>query len=284
MLVIKVGGADGIDLDAVCSDIAELIRQGRRLVLVHGASHETNRIAEALGSPPRFLTSPSGFTSRYTDRRTLEIFEMVYCGSTNKGIVERLQALGVNAVGLSGVDGKLWQGRRKSALRAVDDEGRVRVVRDSYTGTVDHVNTALLELLLDAGHVPVLTPPGISDKGEAINIDGDRAAARTAAALGAEQLLLLSNVPGFLAAFPDPTSLVEHLDREEIDAAIERAEGRMRMKLKGAAEALDDGVGSVLLGSAQGPRPVHRALDGAGTLLTKSESKCDRQARAEVPQ
>ncbi len=267
MLVIKVGGAEGIDLDALCADVADLVHEGQPLVLVHGASAATNRVAEALGHPPRYVTSPSGFTSRHTDRRTLEIFEMVYCGSTNKGIVERLQALGVNAVGLSGLDGRLWEGKRKGALRCVDADGRVRVIRDSYTGNVERVNTALLTTLLDAGYLPVLTPPAISVDGEAINVDGDRAAACTAAALGAERLLLLSNVPGFLARFPDEESLVEQIARGGIDAAIEQAEGRMRMKLKSAAEALDAGVSEVILGDARGPRPVRRALAGAGTRI-----------------
>jgi acetylglutamate/LysW-gamma-L-alpha-aminoadipate kinase len=77
------------------------------LVIVHGGSHRTNEVAAALGHPPRFVTSPSGYTSRFTDRATLEIFEMVYCGQVNKGLVERLQRRGVNAVGLSGIDGGL---------------------------------------------------------------------------------------------------------------------------------------------------------------------------------
>src|SRR5690606_6768662 len=80
VLVIKVGGAEGVDYDAVCADLAALAREGRPWVLVHGGSHETNVVAEKLGHPPRFLTSEGGFTSRKTDRTTLEIFEMVYCG------------------------------------------------------------------------------------------------------------------------------------------------------------------------------------------------------------
>lgn len=267
MIVIKIGGAEGIDLDAVCDDVAALVEQGRRLVLVHGGSAETNRVARALGHPPRFLTSPSGFTSRYTDRLTLEIFEMVYCGSTNKGIVERLQARGVNAVGLSGIDGRIWEGRRKNAIRAQDEDGKVRVVRDSLTGTVDRVNTQLLEGLMQLGALPVLTPPGISEEGEAINVDGDRAAARTAAALGASHLVILSNVPGLLADFPDESSLIASLPRAEIDQATERAEGRMRIKLVSAGEALDGGVGEVILGDARCAEPVQRALAGAGTRI-----------------
>src|ERR1051325_6011195 len=104
MIVVKIGGSEGVDLDSVCTDAAALVAEGTPLVLVHGGSHETNRVAEALGHPGRFVTSRSGYTSRVTDRRTLEIFQMVLCGQINKGIVERLQRSGVNAVGLSGLD------------------------------------------------------------------------------------------------------------------------------------------------------------------------------------
>ncbi|MCB9913556.1 MAG: [LysW]-aminoadipate kinase [Planctomycetes bacterium] len=258
-LVVKVGGSAGIDLDAVCDDLAELWHAGTRVVLVHGGSAETNRVAEALGTPPRFVTSPSGFTSRHTDRATLEVFEMVYCGSVNKGLVERLQRRGVNALGMSGLDGRLWEGQRKASLRVVED-GRVRVLRDSWTGTVERVDAGLLEALLARGRMPVLTPPGCSVDGEAINVDGDRAAAATAAALGADTLLLLSNVPGLLAEFPDEGSLVRHVAAPELDAAMELAQGRMRIKLLGAREALAGGVRRVVLGDARGAGCVRRAL------------------------
>ena len=273
MLVIKVGGSEGIDYAAVCDDVAQLVGQGRRLVLIHGGSHLTNRVAEQLGHPPRFITSPSGYTSRLTDRRTLEIFQMVYCGQVNKGLVEQLQARGVNAVGLSGQDGRIWQGRRKKAVRAVVD-GRTVVVRDNYTGTVETVNTDLLNQLLDGGYIPVLTPPAISGEGEAINVDGDRAAAATTAALRASELLILSNVPGVLRDFPDERSLIPQIHATEIEAISQNhAEGRMRIKLLGAQEALTGGVERVVLGDARGQRPILRALAGVGTVITKEEGR-----------
>jgi len=265
MIVVKVGGSEGIDLDLLCDDVAGLVRDGVPLVLVHGGSAETNRLSEALGHPPRFVTSPSGYTSRHTDRRTLEIFEMACCGSVNKGLVERLQARGVNAVGLSGLDGRIWEGPRKSVIRTVE-EGRVRVLRDGYTGVVERVNKRLLQTLLDAGCLPVLTPPAVSYQGEAINVDGDRAAAATAAALGAECLLLLSNVPGLLRDPQDETTLVAELDVTEIEGS-DYAKGRMRIKLLGAKEALAGGVGRVVLGDARSAEPVRRALDGEGTVV-----------------
>jgi acetylglutamate/LysW-gamma-L-alpha-aminoadipate kinase len=268
MIVIKVGGSEGVDLDAVCADVAELVDRGERLVLVHGGSHLTNEVAAALGHPPQFITSPSGYTSRLTDRRTLEIFEMVYCGQVNKGIVERLQARSVNAIGLSGIDGKLWQGPRKEAIRAVEN-GKTRVVRDNLTGKVETVNVSLLDTLLDAGYLPVLTPPAISDKGEAINVDGDRAAAMTAIAMRSNILLILSNVPGVLRDFPDETSLIRSIDESEIErVAEEHAQGRMRIKLLGAQEALVGGVEQVVIGDARGNNPILRALAGEGTTIS----------------
>ncbi len=266
MIVVKVGGSEGIDLDAVCEDVARMRQDGVRLVLVHGGSHRTNEVATALGHPPHFVTSPSGYTSRRTDRRMLEIFEMVYCGEVNKGVVERLQQRQVNAIGLSGLDGRLWEGPRKHVIRVVE-KGRQRILRNDYTGLVERVNTELLTTLLDAGYLPVLTPPAISYESEAINVDGDRAAGATAIALGAEVLLILSNVPGLLRDFPDETSLVPHLSRDEVESAAAYAEGRMRIKLLGAREALEGGVQRVILGDARVEGPVRRALAGKGTVI-----------------
>jgi acetylglutamate/LysW-gamma-L-alpha-aminoadipate kinase len=268
MIVIKVGGGEGIDLDLVCDDVARLVNGGQRLVLVHGGSHLTNQVATALDHPPQFITSPSGYTSRLTDRRTLEIFEMVYCGQINKGIVERLQARGVNALGLSGLDGGLWRGPRKRAVRAVFGDDRVRVVRNNFTGRVETVNVTLLRRLLQDGYLPVLTPPALSDGGEAINVDGDRAAAATAVALSANDLLILSNVPGLLRNVDDEASLIPHVTPAELDDVTRaHAQGRMRIKLLAAAEALDGGVGRVVLGDARRDRPATRALQGRGTVI-----------------
>jgi acetylglutamate/LysW-gamma-L-alpha-aminoadipate kinase len=266
MIVVKVGGGAGIDYDALCVDLAELWSGGRRLVLLHGGSHETNVLAERLGHPPRFVTSPSGYTSRYTDRETLEIFMMAYSGKVNKLIVERLQRLGVNAVGLSGLDGRLLEGKRKAAIRIVED-GKQKVLRDDWTGTVERVNAGLLAALLDAGCLPVLAPLASSYDGEAINVDGDRAAAAVGAALGAEALLLLSNVPGLLRHFPDESSLIARIARAEVEDFLPVAQGRMKKKVLGAAEALAGGVGRVILGDARVDRPISRALEGQGTVV-----------------
>jgi len=266
MIVIKVGGGEGIDYDALCADLAAHWQAGARPVLVHGGSHETNMLQERLGHPARFVTSPSGYTSRYTDRQTLEMFMMAYSGKMNKTIVERLQRLGINAVGLSGLDGRVLEGQRKAAIRIVED-GKQKVLRDDWTGTVEKVNAPLLRLLLDHGYLPVIAPLAASYAGEAINVDGDRAAAAVAAGLQAETLLLLSNVPGLLRGFPDESSLIRHIPRGAVEEFLPVAQGRMKKKVLGAAEALAQGVGRVILGDARVAMPVTRALAGEGTVI-----------------
>lgn len=273
MIIVKVGGSDGINYDLLCEDIARLWKAGKKLILVHGGSSETNKIAEALGHPAKFVTSPSGYTSRYTDRETLEIFEMVYCGKVNKGLVERLQKLGVNAVGLSGLDGRIFEGRHKSSVKSVEN-GKVKLLHGDHTGTVEKVNTDLLELLLNAGYLPVLTPPASSYEGTAINVDGDRAAAQLAVAFKAETLMMLSNIPGLMRNFPDESSVIRHIpaNDEAIRGSLEYAKDRMKKKVLGALEAVQGGVGRVIFGDARGENSVSRALEGHGTVISNVDA------------
>jgi acetylglutamate/LysW-gamma-L-alpha-aminoadipate kinase len=266
MIVVKVGGGTSLDIDAIVADIVSLRGRGIDLVLVHGGAQTTNQVADALGHPPQFVTSESGHVSRRTDRRTLEIFEMVYCGQLNKMWVEKLQQKGVNAVGLSGLDGRIFEGTRKDTLR-IRVDGRRMVLRDDWTGTVERVNTQLLALLIDAGYFPVLTPPGASTAGEAINVDGDRAAAMVAGALNAEALVILSDVPGLLRAHPDESTLITEIPRAQADRFMEFAAGRMKKKVRGAVEAIEEGVGKVIFADGRVAEPISRALAGAGTHI-----------------
>jgi acetylglutamate/LysW-gamma-L-alpha-aminoadipate kinase len=266
MIVVKVGGGKGIPLEAVCEDVRALVQSGARLLLLHGGSHETNVLSTALGKPPRFVTSISGVESRYTDRQTLEIFSMAYVGKMNKLFVERLQQLGVNAVGMCGVDGRSMEGERKAAIKVVED-GKRKVLRDDFTGRVERVNTALLTLLLDNGYTPVLCPPAISYDSEIINVDGDRAAAVLAGAFQADTLIILSNVPGLLRDVHDDSSLIQHIDKARLQSYMDIAEGRMKKKIMGAMEALDQGVARVVLGDARLAQPIQQAMQGRGTVI-----------------
>lgn len=266
VIVVKVGGSLGIDYDAVCSDLAAIVKAGQPAILVHGGSAETNRISEQLGKPPRMVTSVSGYESRYTDRETLEIFEMVYCGKMNKSIVEKLQRNGVNAVGLSGLDGRIWEGVRKATITILE-AGKKKVLRDDFTGKVEKVNLGLVQLLLSGGFTPVLTPPAISYEGEAINVDGDRAAAILASALKVDKLIILSNVPGLLRDVQDEGSLIPDIPFERIEEFAAFAKGRMKKKVLGAVEAIREGVKEVVFADARKALPISEALLGRGTVI-----------------
>ncbi len=266
MIVIKIGGGAEINLEYVCADIAALAQAGKPVVVVHGTGKEADALGERVGQPAKHVTSPQGFTSRYTDRATLEVFVMAACGKVNTFLVERLQKLGVNAIGLSGVDGRLLEGTRKDAIRIVEN-GRQRILRDDYTGKVEKVNADLLRVLLERNYVPVIAPLAISYQSDAINIDGDRAAAMIAGALGAEQLVILSNVPGLLQNFPDESSLIAKIDKHRVEQSIGFAEGRMKKKVLGAAEALALGVRQVIFADGRVVQPLQRALEGKGTTI-----------------
>jgi acetylglutamate/LysW-gamma-L-alpha-aminoadipate kinase len=266
IIVVKLGGTEGINFSAVCEDAAELLKQGKLLVLVHGGSAEATSLGEALGAPPKMITSPSGFTSRYTDRKTLEIFLMAVNGKVNSLLTEQLQILGINAFGLCGLDGRLLQAARKESIVSVEN-GKRMVIRDDYTGKIEKVNSDLLNLLLNGGYLPVIAPVAVSDKGFALNVDADRAAAMIASALHAETLILLTAVPGLMKDFPDESTLITSLQKNQIPSALEAAQGRMKKKVLGAEEALNGGVSRVIIADGRIKNPISNALAGKGTVI-----------------
>lgn len=264
MFVVKIGGASGNDLDRVLDDLAD----SSEYVVVHGGSDAATRLAERLGKQVRFVTSVSGYRSRYTDRETLGIFTMALQGDVNARIVEGLQRRGVNAIGLSGVDGRLLTGRRKAALKIVEG-GKRKVLRDDLSGVVDHVDAGLLRLLMGAGYVPVIGPPILDPtEGTALNADADRAAAKVAAALGADELVVLTNVPGLLRNPDDAASLIADVPRADLATHLERtASGGMKKKLLAALEGVEAGVPRICIGDSRLDRPVTRARKGEGTVV-----------------
>lgn len=266
-IIIKIGGGRGIDPRDNAEEIAGLVNEGHRVVVVHGGSHETNELANTLGHPAQTIVSPSGHESRRTDQRTIEIFTMAYCGKVNKALVGSLRALGVDALGLSGLDAGIWMGTRKGAIRSIED-GRTVIIRDDLSGRVDSVDAGFLNMLLDSGRIPVLTPPAGTPEGVAINVDADRAAAATASAMNADELLLLSNVPGVLRDPSDRGSLLREISPESIEVAEDAAKGRMKNKVLAAREAMDTGVARVVIGSANGPEAIAHARSGSGTVFT----------------
>ena len=271
-IVVKIGGSNGVATANIVCEIAQCVAGGQRIVVLHGGSDLTNTLSERLGHPVRMITSPGGMVSRYTGRETLSIYAMAVAGQINTDLVAFLQKQGVNALGLAGVDGRLLLARRKSAIRSVTPDGRVQILRDDYTGQIEQVNDTLLRQLLDVGYTPVIAPLALSMDGERLNVDGDRAASAVAAALHADALVIMTNVPGLLANPEDQASVISTIPTDQLADYVQYAHGRMRKKLLGAQEALQNGIPRVCIGS----NSLLDVLDGAGTVIESVPTHVER--------
>lgn len=265
MLIVKAGGGKTINWDYIAEDAAELVKN-EQVIIVHGAGATRDEIADKLGSPTKTVTSPSGISSVYTDTKALEIFLMVYAGLMNKTVVATLLRHGINAVGLTGVDGKLWQAKRKPDL-LIAEGTKTKLLRDNLTGRVEKVNTELLQYLINGGYTPVIAPPAISHEGDIVNTDNDWAVAVMAGALNARKVVYLFEAPGLLKDVSDPASVLPTVTKDQLDEYMKYAQGRMKKKMLGAKKALESGVQTIYWGDGRIRNPITNALKGGGTVI-----------------
>lgn len=264
MIIIKIGGG-GINLDYLAQDLAENF-QKEEIILVHGASRKRDEIAEKLDCPTRTIVSPSKITSVYTDSKALEVFLMVYSGLVNKQVVAKMRLFGLNAVGLSGVDGGLWTAKAKKELYT-DEGGKTRLIKDNLTGRVEKINVDLLRLLVKNNYFPVLCPPAISYENEIVNTDNDWAVSVMAGSLGVKKIVVLFEAPGLLKNPNDEKTLIRQVKKEELKNYLIFAEGRMKKKVLGAEKAFELGVEKVYWGDGRIKNPITSALAGEGTII-----------------
>ena len=267
-VVVKIGGARAVEPEGALADIATLHEDGERIAVVHGGSTAVDTLLERLGIEPEYVETPSGVAGRFTDEETMDAFTMAMAGQVNTDLVAGLQGQGVNAVGLSGVDGRLLSGPRKSAVRVLED-GKKKIKRGDHSGKIKSVNADLLETLFDGDYVPVAGPPMLAaEENIPVNADADRAAAAVAGALGA-RLVVLTDVSGVFADPDDPDTLIEDVDSPDaLSRAEDAAEGFMTKKVMAAVEALEGGATSVVVANANAENPIRSALQGSGTRFT----------------
>ncbi|MGH2614375.1 MAG: [LysW]-aminoadipate kinase [Thermomicrobiales bacterium] len=266
MLVVKIGGGAAIGEGGYTNFAEDLANITEPVVIVHGGNAEFSELSRQLGMPPRMITSSSGRVTRYTDAATMDAMLMAYCGKVNKRLVATLRAAGVNAVGLSAIDGGIGVGRRKPVLRGAED-GKAKVLRDDHAGTLAVVDPSLVRLLLDNGYTPVLTPPALGDEGVPINVDGDKLALELATVLGADGLFFFSDTPGLLHDRHDETTLINEIDAASPESALTAAAGRMLVKVEAALGAVERGVGRVVFADGRIANPIQAALAGQGTTV-----------------
>jgi len=267
-VVVKIGGAKAVDPAGAVGDIADLVGNGEPVGVVHGGSTAVDDLLDRLGIDPTYVETPNGVVGRFTDEATMEAFTMAM-GRVNTDLVAAFREAGVDAVGLSGVDGGLITGPRKSAVRVIED-GKKKIKRGDHSGRIESVNAELLETLLEDGYTPVTGPPMLADDGVPVNTDADRAAAAVAGALGAT-LVILTDVAGVYADPDDPETLIESVTTPaEYDALTDAAEGFMTKKVMAATEALERGASEVIVADANADAPVTAALGESGTHIRPS--------------
>ena len=263
-VVVKIGGARAVDPEGALADVASVREDGTDVVVVHGGSTAVDDALERMDIEPEYVETPSGVVGRFTDAETMDVFKMALAGQVNTDLVAGLRTQDVDAVGLSGVDGGLFTGPRKSAVRVVED-GKKKIRRGDHSGTIESVNGELLSTLLSDGYTPVASPPMLADDGVAVNTDADRAAAAVAAELGGT-LVSLTDVAGVYRDPDDPATLIDRVDGpdayEELRTA---AEGFMGRKVMAATEALEGGAERVVVADANADAPIRSAIEGGGT-------------------
>ncbi len=266
-IVIKLGGdiVKGQFPADLLADIRSL-SSSNELILVHGGGDTVTEMATRLGKTQRFVVSPDGIKSRYTDRETMDIFMMVMCGLIAKKLVEALATGGIKAVSLSGLDGGVLRASRKKKLLIVDERARKVVIDGGYTGRMQSADGTVLHALLEKGFIPVVSPVAMGDEGEPLNVDSDRAAAYVAMGAGAEAVVFLTDVKGLKL----DGQVVDSLTAEQARSSLPKIGFGMQKKVLAGIEAMEGGVREVMIASGFGPAPLSAAMAHNGCTVISS--------------
>jgi len=248
----------------LANDIKKIIEY-EKIVIVHGGGDEVTAIAEKLGKPQTFITSPGGVRSRYTDAETVEIFTMVMAGKINKTIVSWLLSKGVKAVGIAGLDAGMLRAERKKKLMIIDERNRKRIIDGGYTGKIFKVDTELITYLVEKRFVPVISPVALGEDFEFLNVDADRAAGQIAGALKADKVVFLTDVEGLQLK----GNLVSSLSISEAEKVLPKIGAGMDKKVLASIESLRAGAKEAIISSGLAAEPVSYALSHKnGTVIS----------------
>jgi len=262
MIIVKIGGGKSINIEGIISDLASL---DDKFIIVHGANALRDQLIEDLNQQKKIITSVSGYSSVFSDEKALDILIMAYAGLKNKRIVELCQKNGINAVGLSGIDGKMIEGRRNKGIR-IKENGKLKIVRD-FSGKPIKINQELLNLLLDNNYTPVLSVPIIDENNYAINSENDDIITMMQNTIHADKIIQLIEAPGFLNDADDPHSLVRSLSANELLVREGQVTGRMKRKILALRKLLETGTHQVIISDGRVENPIQDALSGKGTII-----------------
>ncbi len=266
MILLKIGGGATLEIDHIISDLANYLQETKEsCIIVHGANALRDDLAKRLNYEKVVLTSISGYSSVYSDEEAINIQMMAYAGLKNKRIVESCQKHGINAIGMTGLDGRIVQGKRNQGIRV--KEGEKKMIKRDFSGKPQTVNSDLLQLLTSNGYTPVLTVPIIDENGFAINSENDDIIAQLHKSLQVKIIFQLIEAPGLLKDFNDKNSIIKNLSKLELDAMEEKADGRIKRKLLALKKLVEYGPTKVYITDGRVEKPLSNAIAGKGTLL-----------------
>ena len=266
IVVVKYGGNAMINeqlKQQVMEDIVLLWLIGVKIVLVHGGGPEISDLMKKLGKKPEFVDG-----LRVTDKETADIVQMVLAGKVNKTLVNLIEMKGGRAMGISGMDGRLIEAKKKDS-------------RLGFVGKITGVNITPITDLLEKGYIPVVSTVGCDRQGNNYNINGDTAAAYIAGALKAERLIMMTDIAGILRDKDDPSTLIPDVTESEAQALKNEGvvSGGMVPKVDCCIEALDKGVENVVIMDGRVPHSILMEIltdEGAGTMVMKTRKGASR--------
>ncbi|MEO8666162.1 MAG: [LysW]-aminoadipate kinase [Ignavibacteria bacterium] len=262
MIIVKIGGGREINTEGIIKDLSSL---NDEFIIIHGANYVRDELASQLGKPKTVLTSVTGYSSVFSDKSAIDILMMAYSGLKNKRIVELCQQNGINAVGLSGIDGKMITGKRNQGIR-IKENDKVKIVRD-FSGKPKEVNDRLIKLLMSNGYTPVLCVPILDENNFAVSSENDDIVNILQKSLKAQKIIQLIESPGFLENKDDEKSLVKNISKEELIKREESDEGRMKRKMLALRKLFEDGAAEIIIADGRTENPVKDALAGKGTII-----------------
>ncbi len=262
MMIIKIGGGSSINDKGIAADLSAI---SPPFIIVHGANALRDSLAERLDIPRKTVTSVSGYSSVYSDSHTIDLQMMAYAGLRNKRLVELFQQHGINAVGLSGIDGGIIRARRNPGIRVREDK-KIKILRD-FSGKPLDINRKLLDLLLSNAFIPVLTVPLLDETHTAVNSENDDIVALLQLKYQSRVVIHLIEAPGLLKDPSDPLSLIPQLSAAQLVRLESQSEGRIKRKLLAIKRLFENGAEKVIIADGRTEHPLQDALDGKGTVI-----------------
>ncbi|MDO5851428.1 MAG: acetylglutamate kinase [Methanobacteriaceae archaeon] len=271
-IMIKYGGHAMIDETAMSStarDTVLLKYVGMQPIVVHGGGPEISRSMDKMGKEPKFIGG-----LRVTDYETMEIVKMVLVGKINTEIVSKICLHGGKGIGISGKDNHLIQSSKQTPAKIKSDDGELLEVDLGYVGKIDNVNPEILDMLTENDYIPTISPIGVAENGNTLNLNADTVAGKLASEVNSEKLIVLTDVPGLLSDPDDPESLIRRIRVSELEDMIDKGciQGGMIPKIQTCIDAVNNNVKTAHILDGRLKHSILLEIftkDGIGTMIRK---------------